>query len=104
MLDSRLLFEEPAAQIADIAFDVADGGGERRIVFASGIFQPPVLPQSGGYHRAGDAATHGDDHINVGQLVECFGVLPVRRHVNAVQAAHQPHGVRIDGGFDGGAG
>ena len=53
-----------------------------------------------GQERALDIAAHGDDHIRGRNFEQEFAVLPVRFHVDALKAFHQPDGVGVDGRED----
>lgn len=71
------------------------GGGEKRLVpVAGGVLEPPVFPMPRGKRGAADAAAHGDENVDAGQLAERLGLLG--RGIYAKTVSKHAKGVGVD--------
>ena len=70
-----------------------------QFLFAGSLFSPLQFFQNHLVDFVDVTAAHGDDHVHRGNIREQLGALALF-HVDAVKLFHEPHRVRIDGGFE----
>lgn len=57
-------------EVGDAIFNEGETGFERAIVFAAGVFEPPILAMRAWKRRARNPAAHGDNPIDGRNIVE----------------------------------